>query len=134
MDDLTEKKQRYGRGQNPNSKANLKLFKAGVSGNPAGKEVGTLDRKTTIAKWAFIEIDIVNPITKKKERGTPDDEVHLAWLRECRKGNMAAIREYLDTMYGKIIDKMDVNTNVQGSLDLNIQEAIDKIYDEPDTD
>lgn len=106
-----EKLQRKGRGSNPNSKANLKPFEKGKSGNPAGKKPGTLNRRTTLEKWAFVPIEIVNPITKEKQKGTIDDEVHLAWLRECRKGHMPAIKEYLDTMHGKLVDNLNINVS-----------------------
>jgi hypothetical protein len=98
-----------GRGRNPNSRKNLDKGKwaKGQSGNPKGMEPGTRHRRTTLEKWAFVEIEMVNPITKEKESGTIDDEVHLAWLRECRKGNMTAVKEYLDTLHGKIADKTE---------------------------
>jgi hypothetical protein len=106
--DNSEKTQRYKRGENPNSRKNLKPFEKGKSGNPEGPVPGYKHRRTTLEKWAYIEYDIVNPITKDKEKGTADDEVHLAWLRECRKGNMVAIKEYLDTLHGKLSDKTEV--------------------------
>ena len=34
---LTDNKETYGRGEHPNSKANLTPFKEGVSGNPSGR-------------------------------------------------------------------------------------------------
>lgn len=98
-----------GRGQNPNSRKNLEKgrWAKGRSGNPTGKSPGTLDRSTTLKKWAFVPIERVNPFTKKKEIVTVDDDVHLAWLRECRKGNITAIKEYLDTLHGKQTEKVE---------------------------
>lgn len=100
-----EKTQRKGRGKHPNSLANLKPFTKGESGNPEGMEPGTKHRGTILRKWAEAAVDIVNPLTKEKERGTVEDEVILGLIREARKGNVPAIKEFLDTLYGKIPNK-----------------------------
>lgn len=104
----SETTQRKGRGSNPKSKANLKPFIKGQSGNPSGPAPGYKQRGSVLRKWADTSVDIVNPITKNKERGTVEDEVVLSWLREARKGNMVAIKEFLDTLYGKLTDKQEM--------------------------
>ena len=108
-----QKVHRYSRGQNPNSKKNLKLFEPGESGNPAGKVPGTKDRSTTLRKWATVALDVVNPITKEKEKGTVEDEVILGLIRSARTGNVPAVREFLDTLYGKIPDKSEIDLGVR---------------------
>lgn len=40
----------YGRGQHPNSKQNLKMFKEGDVGNPNGKPLGAIDVKNRLTK------------------------------------------------------------------------------------
>ncbi len=112
-DEHSKKEQRYKRGQNPNSLKNLKLFKPGESGNPVGKEPGTLDRATTLKKWAYVAIDLMNPVTKTLERATVEDEVVLSLIREARKGSVPAIKEFMDTLYGKVPDKIEANIGIR---------------------
>lgn len=108
-----------GKGSHPNSRKNLEkgAWRPGQSGNPAGKPPGARDRSTIIRKWADVKIDVVNPITKDKEKGTVEDEVALSLIREARKGNVPAIKEFLDTLYGKMTERHDLNVNVSELTD-----------------
>lgn len=116
-----EKTHRKGRGSNPNSKKNLKPFEPGQSGNPTGNPPGYKQRATILRKWADVNVDIVNPITKEKEKATVEDEVILSLIRESRKGNVPAIKEFLDTLYGKITDKTEVTGKDGGAIETTTQ-------------
>lgn len=74
-----------------------------------GSRKGVPNRSTTLRKWLFDPVDIVNPGTLKKEKGTAEDEIMLALLRRARNGNIQAIKEILDTVYGK---QSNVNFNL----------------------
>lgn len=80
---------------------NLKSWKPGQSGNPKGKPKGAKNRSTVIKKWADAKLELVNPVTKEKQKGTVEDEVVLALISKARKGDVPAIREFLDSLYGK---------------------------------
>jgi hypothetical protein len=88
---------------------NLKPFKKGQSGNPAGREPGTLNRSTTLKKWLYTRTKLKNPITKKEEVGTIEDMIALALLKKGMEGDVPAIREALDTIYGKVKEKLDID-------------------------
>lgn len=75
-----------------------------------GRPLGSKSRSTILRKWLEAELDIVNPITKDKERGTVEDEVILALITKARKGDVSALKEVLDTMYGKLSDKTELSS------------------------
>jgi hypothetical protein len=76
-----------------------------------GRPEGVRNRSTILKKWLTAELDIVNPITKGKQRGTVEDEVMLALITKARTGDVPAIKEVLDTMYGKLTDKIEVTAS-----------------------
>lgn len=105
---------KYARGQNPNSKRNLQPVKKGEVRNPNGKPPGTRDRKTTLQKWIDLQVTFPNrnkhgqPIFKELGQDisiTVEDEIDLALILEAKKGNIAAIKEIKDSLYGKIAEK-----------------------------
>lgn len=75
-----------------------------------GRPEGSKSRSTILKKWLLAELDIVNPITKDKQRGTVEDEVMLALVTKARRGDIPAIKEILDTMYGKLSDKTELSS------------------------
>lgn len=99
---------RFKKGEIP---VGAKPFKKGQSGNPKGRPEGAKSRSTILNKWLSVNTDIFNPITKDKERGTVEDEVVLALVTKARKGDVPAIREILDTMYGKLTEKQELGVN-----------------------
>jgi hypothetical protein len=86
-----------------------------------GRPEGSKSRSTILKKWLLAELDIVNPITKDKQRGTVEDEVMLALITKARKGDVTAIKEVLDTMYGKLTDKVQIDAN---QLDTDIEREL----------
>ena len=62
-------------------------------------------QQTRVTKRLTAKLDVVNPFTNEKQRGTIEDEVVLALITKARNGDVAAIREILDTMYGKVKDQ-----------------------------
>jgi len=57
-----------------------------------------------------INARIKNPITGKEENGIVEDKVQLALITKALSGDVAAIKEINDTLYGKIQDKIDHTT------------------------
>jgi len=93
--------------------ANLKNFPKGQSGNPAGRPAGSLNRSTTLKKWLYGDASFTNPLTLQKALGTVEDQIVLALLKRATAGNIAAIKEVLDSVYGKnpelLTGDLDVN-------------------------
>jgi hypothetical protein len=91
--------------------------------NPKGKPVGTKNRSTILKKWIEVAVKIKekgNP-TGKEINGTVEDQINLALLYKAMAGDVQAIKEVNDTLYGKIPllneltgkDGKDLNTLIQ---------------------
>jgi len=78
--------------------------KKGEIRNPKGKPKGTKNRSTILKKWIKVRVTIqdkANP-SLKTVHGTVEDEIMLALINRARKGDVQAIKEINDTLYGKI--------------------------------
>ena len=84
--------------------------KFGEVRNPKGKPIGTKNRSTILKKWIKVRVKITdeaNPLLKDVS-GTVEDQVILALIQKALKGDVNAIKEINDTLYGKISDKTEV--------------------------
>lgn len=91
---------------------NIKPPKKGEpSRNPNGRPKGAKNRSTLLKKWLSVATTIKNPVTKEVEQITVEDEVVLSLINQARKGNVTAIREILDTTYGKVADKIEITVS-----------------------
>lgn len=92
--------------------ATLKPPKHGEpSRNPNGRPKGSRNRETIIRKWLEASEHAVNPITKEKEIMDQQDIMVLALIKRVRKnGDVAAFKELMDGLHGKIPDKQDITT------------------------
>jgi hypothetical protein len=97
--------------KNPNIE-NLKHFKKGESGNPAGRAKGVKTRSTILKKWIEVTAKLKNPITGKDELGTVEDKVNLALITKALSGDVQAIKEINDTLYGKIQENQKIDLNI----------------------
>ena len=79
--------------------------KKGEIRNPKGKPKGTKNRSTILKKWIEVTAKLKNPITGKEEIGTVEDKVNLALITRALAGDVSAIKEINDTLYGKIPNK-----------------------------
>ena len=89
---------------------NLIRPKPGEVRNPKGKPPGTKNRSTILKKWISVVTKLKNPITGKDEFGTVEDKVTLALIERALRGDVQAIKEINDTLYGKLTEKSEVNT------------------------
>ena len=81
-----------------------KPFKAGQSGNPAGKPVGTPNRSTSARKWLATSYSFAHPVTGKTEKGTIEDAATIAQVQKALDGDSGAYRELMDAAHGKVAD------------------------------
>lgn len=89
---------------------NIRPPKPGEVRNPKGKPLGTKNRSTILKKWIEVATKLKNPITGKDEFGTVEDKVTLALIARALTGDVQAIKEINDTLYGKLTEKSEVNT------------------------
>jgi hypothetical protein len=89
---------------------NIRPPKPGEVRNPKGKPPGTKNRSTILKKWIEVATKLKNPVTGKDEFGTVEDKVTLALIARALTGDVQAIKEINDTLYGKLTEKSEVNT------------------------
>jgi hypothetical protein len=77
-------------------------WKPGQSGNPSGREKGSKNRSTVLKKWIEGNCSITDPGTGLEIEGTIEDKIALALIGKAIKGDVAAIREIYDSVYGKM--------------------------------
>ena len=122
---MTKKGETKGKGNNPNSKAALKSYKKGVSGNPSGRPKGSLSLKERMAKFLEIDIQVKMPNGSIQSQ-TMMDSILLSLLAQAQKGNLVAIKEVLDRNFGKEPEKHQVDDHelrdtveeIKSSMDL----------------
>jgi hypothetical protein len=78
-----------------------KPFKKGQSGNPAGRPEGARNRSSVLKELLEQVCDFTNPLTLRKETADLETQVMTALIARARRGDVTAIREILDTVYGK---------------------------------
>lgn len=112
--------EKYGRGQHPNSKKNLRLWKPGEAPNPSGKPKGAIDLKNRLVK--MLEADAPGDVKKAKAiaefcKGFTNisnfDAVN-ARLLYCAiiEGESWAVKEIYDRIAGKASQPIDVDLQV----------------------
>ncbi len=77
---------------------NLKPWKAGQSGNPAGKTKGTKNRSTIVRQW-------LEAWATDGSDGQVVDQLVRAMVEKALKGDAAAFKELMDSAFGKVTDK-----------------------------
>jgi len=76
-------------------------WQAGTSGNPAGRPKGAKNRSTILKKWLELPCELTNPLTGEATAGTIEDKIALALISKGLREDVAAIKEILDSVYGK---------------------------------
>jgi hypothetical protein len=102
-------KQKYARGENPRSKANLKLWKPGQSGNPGGRK---RDTSQEIARAIFEN----NP-----------ELIYKAYGKLLSKGSAFGFQVLAERAYGKLKETRDTGSEFNEIPDTELQNAIDNI-------
>lgn len=91
-----------------------------------GRKKGSKNRSTLLKKWLSVKLELTNPVTREKQKGTVEDEVILALITKARKGDVAAIKEIQDSMYGKLTDKTEHSGSIETHVILPKADAGDK--------
>ena len=83
--------------------------KKGEIRNPNGKPKGTKNRSTILKKWISIHTKVKDPVTQEEISGTIEDKINLSLICKALEGDIQAIKEINDTLYGKIPDKHNID-------------------------
>lgn len=101
---------------------NLKPFLPGVSGNPAGRKAGSMNRKTLYRKYLdMAALKTVNTRLQPALDGclpadmpkTVAEQIGMVLALEALNGDMQAIKEIMDGAHGKIVEKTESTTTIK---------------------
>lgn len=113
MDDETKSTEESSKKSRGNPQ-NLILWKPGQSGNPAGKKLGTRNRKTII-------MDAIRKLAEANGK-TPEEIEELiqavAIQHAIKKGSFFHYAEITNGLYGKMTDKTDLTSGGKTIADL----------------
>jgi hypothetical protein len=79
--------------------------------NPNGRGKGVKNRSTILKKWIEVAAKIKHPETEQDMPGTFEDKVVMALVTKALAGDVPAIKEIMDTLYGKLTDKTDITSD-----------------------
>lgn len=91
----------------PNPQNIIPPKKGEPSRNPKGRGKGNLNRSTILKKWLEVQTKVKRPDDGKEEMVSLSDAIALGIIRQAMKGDVNAYREIMDTLHGKITDKID---------------------------
>jgi len=87
-------------------------WKKGQSGNPKGKAKGTRNRDTILREMLALTLkkkgadgkmaDVEHPLDPSRKSITVEEGINAALVNRALKGEIRAIQEIQDTLYGKI--------------------------------
>ena len=73
---------------------------------------GVPNRSTLLRKWLKSKVTLPGHLVPNglqgPQQGTIEDHIALALIARAVRGNVQAIREILDTVYGKVTDKQEL--------------------------
>lgn len=95
-------------------------WKKGESGNPKGRPKGAKTRATIVKKWLEAAMNVTDPVTKIKKKGTIEDNMVIAMIARALGGDVPAFNSLMDSAYGKPTQKIDQSENQQTNVTVNI--------------
>ena len=87
-------------------------WRPGQSGNPSGRKEGSKNRSTILKKWIEYNCSITDPTTGNEIAGTIEDKIALALVGRAISGDVAAIREIYDSVYGKLDNNKEFDSQL----------------------
>ena len=90
---------------------NLKPFGKNNPPPGYGRPKGSRNRSTILREILNLEHNFKNPITHKEEKMEVEKAVDLALVKEALDGDITAIKEIKDSVYGKIPNKEETKPN-----------------------
>lgn len=91
------------------------LYKKGQSGNPKGYPKGRRNRSTVLRELLELTLkdkrgkNMPNPLDPSEKAITVEKAIMTALVKKALGGDVNAIREVQDTLFGKIKDKVEIS-------------------------
>ena len=101
---------------------NLIPAQKGEVRNPNGKPKGVLNSKTRLLRLLELVTTTKNPVTGEMEDFSVAEQLDMKIIAKAMKGDIRAYQEILDRLEGRAKQTTDINANIQGSVQIVIQE------------
>lgn len=91
----------------PGKPENLKPATKGEVRNPNGRPVGSRNRATVLRELLALRIDLTLP-NGKTRKGSLEEAAGMGLIKKAMKGDAAAFREIMDSVYGRVAASSDI--------------------------
>lgn len=88
---------------------NLKPYKPGQCGNPAGRKKGSKNISTILKMFLDQTADFTDPMTGKKVKDTFRNQIGIQLLSQAARGDRKAIKDVLDRIEGTAIQRQEID-------------------------
>jgi hypothetical protein len=103
------------------------MFEKGNKGG--GRKKGSVSLVYVLKKLLKKEIDIKDPFTKAQSKAQLREAVALALVTKALKGDVSAIKEIIERVDGKVLQKTEITSSIKQIGEMSKDELLQEYQD-----